>query len=162
MTIGNGNAPETDDERFMNIALREATIAFEESETPIGAVVVHSGKVIGRGHNRNIALGDPTAHAEMIAITAAAGTLGDRRPEDCDLYCTIEPCVMCAGAAVLARMRRIIYGASEPKFGGCETVYQIPTDTRLNHKIDIVSGVCAARSAELMREFFKKVREKSK
>ena len=162
MTIGNGNAPETDDERFMNIALREATIAFEESETPIGAVVVHSGKVIGRGHNRNIALGDPTAHAEMIAITAAAGTLGDWRLEDCDLYCTIEPCVMCAGAAVLARMRRIIYGASEPKFGGCETVYQIPTDTRLNHKIDIVSGVCAARSAELMREFFKKVREKSK
>ncbi len=147
-------------EKFMYEALREAERAFARDETPIGAVVVHQGRIIGRGHNQTIALSDPTAHAEMIALTSASETLGDWRLVDCDLYCTIEPCVMCAGASVLARVRKIYFGATEPKFGGCGSLFQVPQDTRLNHQCEIEGGLLAHESAELLQEFFRLLRQK--
>lgn len=146
-------------EKFMSEALREAERAFAEGEAPVGAVVVHQGRIIGRGHNRNLALADATAHAEMLALTSASETLGDWRLVDCDLYCTVEPCVMCAGASTLARVRKILFGAREPKFGGCGSLFQIPRDTRLNHQCEIEGGILAHESAELMREFFRKLRQ---
>ncbi len=154
--VGETNA---NPEKFMAEALREARQAFEERETPIGAVVVHQGHIVGRGHNRTIALSDPTAHAEMIALTSASETLGDWRLVDCDLYCTIEPCVMCAGASVLARVRKIYFGATEPKFGGCGSLFQVPQDTRLNHQCKIEGGILANESAALMQEFFQSLRQ---
>ncbi len=146
----------------MQAALREAEVAAEEEEAPIGAVVVHENRVIGRGHNRTRALHDPTAHAEILAISAAAESLGDWRLENCDLYVTIEPCVMCAGAAVLARLRQIYYGAREPKFGGCGSIFDIPSDSRLNHRVGITGGILGDNAVELMQAFFRKVREEKK
>jgi len=143
---------------FMEHAFREAKLAFRESEVPIGAIVVIKNKIIGRGHNRTEALKDATAHAEMIAITSAAESYGDWRLDDSILYSTIEPCAMCAGAAVLSRIKTIVYGAPDPRFGACDSLFNIPTDTRLNHRIEIVSGVMAEESVELMQLFFKQVR----
>jgi len=142
----------------MEHAFREAKLAFRESEVPIGAIVVIKNKIIGRGHNRTEALKDATAHAEMIAITSAAESYGDWRLDDSILYSTIEPCAMCAGAAVLSRIKTIVYGAPDPRFGACDSLFNIPTDTRLNHRIEIVSGVMAEESVELMQLFFKQVR----
>jgi len=142
----------------MEHAFREAKLAFRESEVPIGAIVVIKNKIIGRGHNRTEALKDATAHAEMIAITSSAESYGDWRLDDSILYSTIEPCAMCAGAAVLSRIKTIVYGAPDPRFGACDSLFNIPTDTRLNHRIEIVSGVMAEESVELMQLFFKQVR----
>ncbi|MBI3871513.1 MAG: nucleoside deaminase [candidate division Zixibacteria bacterium] len=139
---------------FMRQALREAEQAFEEKEVPVGAVVVKEGFVVGRGHNQMERLGDPTAHAEIVAIGAAAGHFESWRLLGATLYCTIEPCIMCAGAAVMARVDRIVYGAADPKFGGCDSIFRIPTDPRLNHRVQIVSGVLADEAAALMRRFF--------
>lgn len=147
-------------EYFMAIALREAEQAFEEGEVPVGAVVVFGDKVIGRGYNRTAQLHDATAHAEMIALSAAYNYLGDWRLEECELYCTLEPCAMCAGAAVLSRIRRIVFGARDPKFGACGSIFTIPTEKRLNHRIDIVEGVLAETVATMMRDFFARVRER--
>ncbi len=155
-----GNLSVVNTEKFMIEALREAESAFREDETPIGAVVVHKNRIIGRGHNRTISLSDPTAHAEMVALTSASETLGEWRLIECDLYCTVEPCVMCAGASVLARVRKIYYGATEPKFGGCGSLFQIPLDTRLNHQCEIEGGIMAHESAELLRDFFQQLRLK--
>lgn len=158
MTQTNGATP-AQHEKFMLQAFREAQRAFDESEAPIGAVVVFENKVIGRGYNRTISLHDPTAHAEMIAITSAAETVGDWRLENCDLYSTIEPCIMCAGAAVVSRMRHIFFGAPEPKFGGCGSILDIPSDQRLNHQCRITGGILQEDCAELMQRFFKRLRE---
>jgi len=145
-------------EYFMEIALREAQMAFEESEVPIGAVVVVGGKIYGRGHNRTEALKDATAHAEMIAITSAAEKIGDWRLEGATLYSTIEPCAMCSGAAVLSRIETIVYGAKDPRFGACGSLFEIPADPRLNHRAEIIPGVLEKESIDLMQLFFRQVR----
>ena len=157
MAAGNGATPERH-ERWMRAALAEAEKAFEAEETPIGAVVVSGERIVGRGHNQSVTLSDPTAHAEMIAITAAAETIGDWRLIDCDLYCTVEPCVMCAGAAVLGRIRGIYYGTPEPKFGGCGSVFNVTAEDKLNHQIHVTGGILAEESASLMQKFFQKLR----
>jgi tRNA(adenine34) deaminase len=139
----------------MEMALEEAGIAASEDEVPVGAVVVSLEKgVIGRGHNQREALKDPTAHAEMIAITQAASSLGSWRLEGCLIYVTLEPCPMCAGAIVLARLPYVVYGTADPKAGACHTLYQLTTDPRLNHRAQVISGVLADRCAAVLSDFF--------
>ena len=150
----------TDDERWMESALREAEQAKKRKEVPVGAVIVHNGKIIGRGFNQIETLQDPTAHAEMIALTAAAAGLGSRRFDGCTLYVTLEPCPMCAGAIVLARIPRVVFGASDPKAGACGTLFNIVQDNRLNHRVDLVGGVSGERCGALLSEFFAAMREK--
>ncbi len=144
----------------MQKALGEAQQAFEQNEVPIGAVVVFENRIIGRGYNRTEALKDATAHAEIIAITSATDKFGDWRLENCILYSTIEPCAMCAGAAVLSRIKTIVYGAKDSKFGACGSIFEIPTEKRLNHRIEIVSSVMEKESVELMQQFFRQLRDK--
>jgi len=146
-------------EHFMAMALREAEVAYEEEEVPVGAVVVFEDRIIGRGYNRTRQLHDACAHAEMIALSAAFNHFGDWRLENCILVSTLEPCAMCSGAAVLSRIETIVYGAKDPKFGACGSIFEIPTDQRLNHRIEIVSGVMADEVAALMRQFFARVRQ---
>ena len=142
-------------EYYMAMALREAAAAASEDEVPIGAVIVLDERVIARAHNQRERLHDPTAHAEMIAITQAAGAIESSRLEGATLYATLEPCAMCAGAMVLARVARLVYGAADPKAGACGTLYDIVRDPRLNHRLDVVRGVLEAESAELLRAFFR-------
>ncbi len=139
----------------MEMALEEAALAATEGEVPVGAVVVSLRRgVIARAHNQRELLKDPTAHAEMIAITQAAQALGAWRLEDCLLYVTLEPCPMCAGAAVLARLPWVVFGCTDPKAGACETLYQITTDPRLNHRARVLGGVLAVRCAAALSDFF--------
>lgn len=145
-------------EQWMKMALREAQRAFDEDEVPVGAVVVHEGKLIGRGYNQIERLQDPTAHAEMIALTAAANHLGSRRLEGCTIYVTLEPCPMCAGAIVLSRIPTLVFGAYDPKAGACGTLYNIPEDRRLNHRVMVVPGVLDRESEGLLKGFFGRVR----
>ncbi len=148
----------TQHEQWMKQALREAEKAFEQDEVPIGAVVVHENRVIGRGYNQMERLQDPTAHAEMIALTAAANHLQSRRLEGCTLYVTLEPCAMCAGAIVLSRIPTLVFGAFDPKAGACGTLYNIVEDKRLNHNPHVITGVCDKESEQLLRGFFGRVR----
>lgn len=148
------------DEAFMAAALRDATIAESHGEVPVGAVVVHEGIIIGRGYNQNKTLHDPTAHAEMIAITAGCEKLKLRYLEGATLYVTIEPCAMCAGAIVLARLARLVYGAADPKTGACGSVFNIVEDPRLNHRVEIVRGVREMECADLISSFFQLIRER--
>jgi tRNA(adenine34) deaminase len=148
----------TQNEQWMKLALREAQRAYEQDEVPVGAVVVRNGKVIGRGYNQIERLQDPTAHAEMIAITAAANHLESRRLDDCTLYVTLEPCPMCAGAIVLARIPTLVFACFDPKAGASGTLYNITHDRRLNHTVHVVSGVCDVESEQLLKSFFGKVR----
>ncbi|WP_457653344.1 tRNA adenosine(34) deaminase TadA [Rhodocaloribacter sp.] len=150
----------TPDRRWMKRALREAERAFELGETPVGAVIVREGQIVGRGHNLVERLKDPTAHAEMIAVTAACETLGSKFLEGCTLYVTLEPCPMCAGAIVWARLDRLVFGAFDEKAGSASTLYNIPQDPRLNHRVEVVSGIEAERSAELLRAFFREKRNR--
>ncbi len=143
-----------EDRQFMGEALAFARIAFAEQEVPIGAVVVKDGRMIGRGRNRRERLADPTHHAEIEALREAARAVGRWRLEDCTLYATVEPCAMCAGAAVNARIRRIVYGCADPKAGYCGTLGNIPQDARLNHRAEVEGGLLAEESAELLRLFF--------
>jgi tRNA(adenine34) deaminase len=145
----------TDDERFMRQALREAEIAAEAGEVPVGAVIVHEGRVIGRGHNQRETLRDPTAHAEMIAITSAAAGLESWRLDGCTLYVTLEPCAMCAGAIVLARLPRLVFGAFDPKAGACGSVLNIVEEPRLNHRVVPEGGVLAELCGGILQEFFR-------
>lgn len=139
----------------MEMALEEARQAFDEDEVPIGALVVSLERgVIGRAHNLRETLKDPTAHAEMIAITQAAQALQSWRLENCILYATLEPCPMCAGAVVLARVPVVVYGATDPKAGACDTLYRITNDPRLNHRAQVVGGVLAEECAAVLSEFF--------
>jgi len=149
-------------EHFMRLALREAEQALAEDEVPIGAVVVHHQRVIASAHNQREQLRDPTAHAEMIAVTQAAASLGSWRLEDCTLYVTLEPCTMCAGAIVLARIPRVVYGTADPKAGAVHSLYQLLSDPRLNHRAEVVAGVSAAPCAELLSRFFQDKRRLGK
>jgi tRNA(adenine34) deaminase len=139
----------------MEEALRSAQRALEGGEVPVGAVVVFEGRIIGRGWNRNITDNDPTAHAEIVALREAGATVGNHRLAECDLFVTIEPCAMCAGAMVHARIRRLIYGADDPKAGAVRSVMQVLNHPQLNHRVEIRSGILAGRCAELLQTFFK-------
>ena len=141
--------------RWMQLALREAERAFEQGEVPVGAVVVKGGQLLGRGHNRVEQLKDPTAHAEILAVTAACEALGSKFLDGCTLYVTLEPCPMCAGALVWARLSRLVFGAFDEKAGAAGTLYNIPEDGRLNHRVEVVSGVEEEAAAELLRQFFR-------
>jgi tRNA(adenine34) deaminase len=149
---------QTDHERWMEYALKEAERAYEDEEVPVGAIIVKEGRIIGKGHNQNEQLKDPTAHAEIIAITAAANALQDRRLDGCAMYVTLEPCPMCAGAIVLARIPVLVFGAYDPKAGACSTLYNIVEDRRLNHLVHVVPGVLDERSAALLKGFFGTIR----
>jgi tRNA(adenine34) deaminase len=149
-------------EVFMRRALEEARAALAEDEVPIGAVIVHQGRVIAAAHNQREQLHDPTAHAEMIAITQAAAAIGDWRLEGCTMYVTLEPCPMCAGAIVLARVPMVVYGASDPKAGAVATVYRLLDDPRLNHRAAVVAGVLAEECADILSQFFEQKRKRAR
>jgi tRNA(adenine34) deaminase len=149
---------EVSDELWMSEALRCAQRALEAGEVPVGAVVVYENNVVGRGSNRNILDRDPTAHAEIIALREAGAALGNHRLGGCELFATIEPCAMCAGAAVHARVRRLVYGAEDPKAGAVHSVLRVLNHPALNHQIDVRSGVLAGRCAEMLQEFFRSKR----
>ena len=143
----------------MRLALREAERALEFGDVPIGAIAVHQGEIIGRGYNRREADQDPTAHAEMIALREAAAMLGRWRLDNVTLYCTLEPCAMCAGAMVLARLPRLVYAALDPKAGAAGSVFDLTRHHRLNHRIHVEGGLYADEAAELIRAFFRKLRD---
>jgi tRNA(adenine34) deaminase len=143
---------------FIELALAEAEAAFAEDEVPIGAVIVFDDRVIARAHNQRELLHDPTAHAEMIAITQAAESLGSWRLEGCTLYVTLEPCPMCAGAILQARIPTLVYGAADPKAGAVHTLYQLLSDQRLNHTCHVVSGILADRCGAILTRFFQQQR----
>jgi tRNA(adenine34) deaminase len=142
------------DEYFMRLALREAERALEHDDVPIGAVVVHEGEVIGAAHNEREVRADPTAHAEVTALREAAMALGTWRLTDAVMYITLEPCAMCAGAIVLARVSRVVYGATDPKAGAAGSVLDVLAEPRLNHRPEVAGGLLAADSADLLRSFF--------
>jgi len=144
--------------QFMQEALKEAKSAFREDDVPIGAVIVYKDKIIGRAHNQVERLKDPTAHAEMLAITSAANSLNSKWLNGASLYVTIEPCSMCAGALVLARIKNLIYGADDPKAGGCGSVTNIVNNKSLNHRIKVQKGILEKECSLLLKEFFKKKR----
>jgi tRNA(adenine34) deaminase len=146
----------------MKQALKEAQKAFDENEVPVGAVAVFKNQIIGRGHNQTERLQDPTAHAELLAITAAANALNSWRLKDVVVYSTIEPCIMCAGALVLARVKKIIFGARDEKFGGCGSVFNIVCEKRLNHQIEVIEGVMEKEARSLLKSFFEKKRKKKR
>ncbi len=143
------------DRRWMKLAFQEAERAAEEKEIPVGAVVIQDGQLIGRGRNMVEQLKDPTAHAEMIAITAACETIGSKFLTKSTLYVTLEPCPMCAGAVVWSRMQRLVFGAFDEKAGSAGTLLNIVQDGRLNHRVEVVSGLEGDRAAQLLRDFFK-------
>jgi len=143
------------DELWMEEALRAAQRALEAGEVPVGAVAVCEGKIVGQGWNRNIADSDPTAHAEIVALREAGRNVGNHRLEDCELFATIEPCAMCAGALVHARLKRLVYGADDPKAGAVHSVMQVLNHPRMNHRMVVRGGVLAGRSAEMLQEFFR-------
>ena len=143
------------DELWMEEALRYAQRGLEAGEVPVGAVVVCGGRIVGRGWNRNITDADPTAHAEVIALREAGAAVGNHRLERCELFVTIEPCAMCAGAMVHARIQRLVYGADDPKAGAVHSVVAVLNHPQLNHKIEVRSGVLAGRSAEVLQSFFR-------
>ena len=148
--------------KFMRQALREAKRGLDEQEVPVGAVVVQDGRVIARAHNRPVHLSDPTGHAEILALRRAARRLGNYRLTDCTLYATIEPCAMCAGAMVHARLRRVVFGATDPKAGASGSVLAVLNHPKLNHQVEVAGGVLADDCAELLREFFRGRRKSSR
>ena len=150
-----GSVAQPDDDRFMLLALDEARQAAEAGEVPVGAVVVLAGRVLARGHNRPIALHDPTAHAEILALRDAAHELGNYRLTGATLYATIEPCVMCCGAAVHARIARLVYGADDAKAGAVQSVHRLLEDARLNHRVEVTAGVRATECGARLSEFFR-------
>ncbi len=149
------NAGAKSDELFMEEALRAAQRALEAGEVPVGAIVVCGGNIVGRGGNRNLTDSDPTAHAEIVALRQAGAALGNHRLEDCELFATIEPCSMCAGAMVHARLKRLVYGADDPKAGAVHSVLQVLNHPSLNHQMEVRKGVLAGRCAEILQGFFR-------
>ena len=145
-------------EFFMKEAIKEARKALAAEDVPIGAVVVHNNKIVGRAHNQVELLKDPTAHAEMLAITQAASTLTKEALQEASLYATLEPCVMCAGAMVLARIKEVFYAARDPKAGACGSVFNVVSDERLNHQVKVIHGLMEEEARELLQDFFKKLR----
>ncbi len=158
-TPARSDAATSTDELWMEEALRCALRALEAGEVPVGAVVVCDGKVVGRGWNRNISDSDPTAHAEIVALREAGANLGNYRLGDCDLFVTIEPCAMCAGALVHARIRRLVYGADDPKAGAVHSIMQVLNQPGLNHKVEVRGGVLAGKCSEILQEFFRSKRQ---
>jgi tRNA(adenine34) deaminase len=148
------------DEEAMGLALEEAERALGHGDVPVGALVVVGGEVVACRHNEREAASDPTAHAEVLAVRDAAAALGRWRLTDATVVVTLEPCVLCAGALVAARVRRLVFGAADPKAGACGSLYNVCADPRLNHEIEITPGVLAERSAELLRTFFASQRAK--
>jgi tRNA(adenine34) deaminase len=147
---------------FMQLALQEAEYAMTENEVPVGAVIVHEGRIIAAAHNQREQLRDPTAHAEMIAITQAAALRGSWRLDGCTLYVTLEPCPMCAGAILQARIPTVVYGAADPKAGAVQTLYRLLDDPRLNHRAQVVSGVLAEACGQVLTRFFQQQRQMGK
>lgn len=153
---------EFNDEYYMKEALKAAQNAYDAGEVPIGAVIVHNGEIIGRGFNRRNTEGNPLCHAEIIAINEAAHFMGDWRIEECTMYVTVEPCPMCAGAIVQARIPRVVYGAKNPKAGCAGSVLDVLNEPKLNHQVDVTEGVLKEECAAMMKEFFKRFRKKEK
>jgi len=149
-----------DDQQGMQAAVREAERALAIDEVPVGCVIVHDGMIVGRGHNQVERLKDATAHAEMIAIGAASAALGSWRLTECTMYVTLEPCAMCAGAIVLARVGRMVYGATDPKAGACGSVLDVIHEPRLNHRVELSNGVMAEECGALLKSFFQAKRKK--
>ena len=154
--------PPDEDVLGMQAALTEAQAAAEEGETPVGAVIIHNGRLVASAHNQREILRDPTAHAEMIAVTQAAEVLQDWRLSDCTLYCTLEPCPMCAGAILQARLPRLVFGAFDPKAGAAQSVFRLLNDARLNHRVDWLGGVLAEECGRLLTDFFQEQRRQGK
>ena len=146
------------DERFMKAAIDQAHIALENGDVPIGAVIVHQNQIIAKGLNLRHKLNDPTAHAEIIALTAAAEYIGNWRLHGCTIYVTLEPCCMCAGAMVLGRLDRLVYGCDDPKAGAVKSLYNIVQDKRLNHRLEVTSGILADECSAILTDFFRKKR----
>ncbi len=151
--------PPQSDELFMEEALRAAQRALEAGEVPVGAVVVSGGRIVGRGWNRNLTDSDPTAHAEIVALREAGKLMGNHRLGDCEMFVTVEPCAMCAGALVHARVKRLVYGADDPKAGAVHSAMQVVNHSHLNHTMEVRGAVLAGRSAELLQSFFRARRE---
>jgi tRNA(adenine34) deaminase len=149
-------------DHYMRLALAEAQAALDEDEVPVGAVIVHGERVIAAAHNQREQLGDPTAHAEMIAITQAAQALEDWRLEGCTLYVTLEPCIMCSGAILQARIPVVVYGATDPKAGAVQTLFHLLGDNRLNHRCQVVPGILAQPAGEILSRFFQDQRRLGK
>ena len=148
----------TDDVRWMQAALDEARQAWQHADVPIGAVAVRNGEIIARAHNRREIDGDPTSHAELIAIRAASQIIGHWRLEEVTLYCTLEPCAMCAGAMILARLPRLVYAASDPKAGAGGSIMDLLNHPQLNHRVEVTGGVLADEAGDLIRAFFAELR----
>jgi tRNA(adenine34) deaminase len=146
---------------YMNLALKEAEKAYDDKEVPVGAVIIHEGSVIGKGYNQVETLKDPTAHAEILAITAAASYLNSKWLHDAELYVTKEPCAMCAGAIIHARIKNLIFGASDTKAGACGTALNVIHDPHLNHRIQVISGVEESQCSSLLTSFFEQFRKKN-
>ncbi len=149
-----------DHESWMRLAIKEAERAYDQKEVPVGAVIVHENRIIGRGYNQIEMLGDPTAHAEMIAITAAVTTLGIKWLHGATMYVTLEPCAMCTGAIVLARLDRLVFGAKDTKSGACSSLFQIVQDQRLNHQVELIAGIREEECTFLLKSFFQTLRQK--
>ncbi len=147
-----------DDQRYMKMAIEQAGIAEENGDVPIGAVIVYKNQITAKAYNQMQQLNDPTAHAEIIALTQAAAFMESWRLNGCTIYVTLEPCPMCAGALVLSRMNRLVYGCDDPKTGACKSLYNIVQDERLNHRLEVTSGVLADECSKLLQDFFQKRR----
>ena len=158
----NPNSKLSADEQYMRIAVDQARIAEENGDVPIGAVIVHNDTIIAKAYNQREQLQDPTAHAEIIALTQAAASLENWHLNGCTMYVTLEPCPMCAGALVLSRMDKLVYGCDDPKTGAVKSLYAIVTDERLNHRLEVVSGVLADECAKQLQDFFQSRRGKNK
>jgi tRNA(adenine34) deaminase len=153
---------QTDDTTYMQAAIAEAQLARAKGEVPIGAVIVHAGQIIGRGHNLRETSNDPTSHAEMVAIRQAAAAIGHWRLLETTLYVTLEPCVMCMGAIILARIPRLIYACRDPRAGAVGSIYDFSSDERFNHQVDVVEGVLGAECSALLSGFFQELRTRRK
>ncbi len=148
------------DEYYINEAIKQARKCSASEDVPVGAVIVQGGKIIARGYNQVVKRNNSTAHAEIIAIERAIKKVGYKHLLDCDIYVTLEPCPMCSGAIVLARLRRLVFGAFDPKAGAAASLYNITSDVRLNHRLDVLGGVCETECSLLLKDFFKKLRER--
>lgn len=153
--------PSGDDAAWMRLALEQAALAAAAGEVPVGALVIKDGEIMGRGHNRNLLDDDPTAHAEIIALRQAAARLGNHRLTGCTMVATIEPCSMCAGALIHARIARLVYGASDPKAGAAGSVLQVINHPGLNHRMEVTAGVLSSECSEILQEFFRRKRQQS-
>ena len=150
------------DEDFMRLAIAQAEIAEDNGDVPIGAVIIYESQIIGKAYNQREQLKDPTAHAEIIALTQAAAFLQSWRLDGCTMYVTLEPCPMCAGALVMARVDRLVYGCDDPKAGACKSLYNIVQDERLNHRLEVTSGILEDQCREQLQEFFARRRKENK